>query len=196
MNNKLIGCGLVLLVAFVMTSCGGGTGDSSDSGKAAESSSTPTPTESESESESPQPTPSGTLATGPVPCKKFSAPAGFKQAGAVPPVLCAFESSDARVTVTVGPGPATFEQLRAFEESMAKSNGVTPPALEEVTVDGWGFAVTWPEVGGFNRIDRYLADSAGNVLTCKVGVQGGRVDPTTQAGFCDGARDVLYTPAV
>jgi len=192
MNNKHIGCVLVLLVAFVMTSCGGETSDSSDSSKPADSSSTPTPRDSEL----PEPTPSGTLATGPVPCEKFSSPAGFKQAGTAPPVLCAFESSDARVSVTVGAGPATFEQLRAFEESTAKSNGVTPPALEEVTVDGWSFAVTWPEVGGFNRIDRYLADSAGKVLTCKVGVQGGKVDATTQAGFCAGARDVLYTPAV
>ena len=55
-------------------------------------------------------------------------------------------------------------------------------------MDGWTVAAIWPELGGFNRMDRYLADSAGNVLTCKVGVQGGKVDPTTQADFCDRAR--------
>ena len=122
MNNKHIGCVLVLLVAFVMTSCGGDTNDSSDSGQAAEA-----PRPKPTDSEPPEPTPSGTLATGPVPCNKFSYPAGFKQADAAPPVLCAFESSDARVSVTVGAGPVTFEQLRAFEESTAKSNGDTPP---------------------------------------------------------------------
>ena len=94
----------------------------------------------------------------------------------MPPVMCAFESSDARVSVAVGPGPQSFEQLQKVEEITARSKGVAPPALQQVTVDGWTVAAIWPELGGFNRMDRYLADSAGNVLTCKVGVQGGPVD--------------------
>ena len=104
--------------------------------------------------------------------REVAAPAGFKQAAAVPPVMCAFESSDARVSVTVGPGPASFEQLQLLEENVARSNGVTPPVLEQVPVDGWSFAAIWPELVGFNRMDRYLVDSAGNALACKVGVAG------------------------
>ena len=190
MTNKHIGCALFLLVAFVITSCGSGTSDSSDSAKAADSSSAPSPTKSEPSG----PMPSGTLATKPAPCEKFSAPAGFKQAGAGPPVMCAFESSKARVTVSVGAGPGSFEALQRFESDVARSNGVTPPALEQVAVEGWTFAVIWPELAGFNRMDRYLVDSTGKALVCKMGVQGGKVDATTQAAVCDAAREVLYTP--
>ena len=101
----------------------------------------------------------------------------------MPPVMCAFESSDARISVAVGPGPQSFEQLQKVEEITARSNGVAPPALEQVSVDGWTVAAIWPELGGFNRMDRYLADSAGNVLTCKVGVQGGKVDADHPGGI-------------
>ena len=188
MNNKHINCVVLLLAALVLTACGSETNDSASSNKAPDKSS------NTSEAKPPEPEPAGTLATKPVPCKKFSAPAGFQESGAMPPVMCAFESNDARISVAVGPGPQSFEQLQKVEEITAKSNGVAPPALEQVSVDGWTVAAIWPELGGFNRMDRYLADSAGNVLTCKVGVQGGKVDPTTQAEFCDRARALLYTP--
>ncbi len=195
MHNKQIGCvALLLLAAMVLTSCGSETSDSSGSAKDADRTSTPTPTPSPTESEPSGPPPSGTLATKPVPCKKFTAPAGFKQAGAMPPVMCAFESKDARVTVSVAGGPVSFADLQQFEELAARSKGVTPPALEHVTLDGWTFAAIWPELGGFNRMERYLVDSAGNALACRVGVQSGKVDATTHADFCDSVRGVLHKP--
>ena len=190
MNSLHITCVTLLLAALVLTACGSSTDGSPNSDKGPENSSKT----GSSESEPPEPVPSGTLATEPVPCTKFSAPAGFRDSGAMPPVMCAFESSDARVTVAVGPGPRSFEQLQQVEENAARSKGVAPPALEQVAVDGWTVAAIWPDLGGFGRMDRYLADSAGNVLTCKVGVQGGKVDPTTHAGICDRARTLLYTP--
>ena len=190
MNISHIRNVFLLLAALVLASCGSETSGPTGSAKAADSSSTPSPTASES----PAPRPSGTLATQPVPCKKFSAPAGFRPAAAMPPT-CIFESSDASVVVKVDPtGPSAFEQLQQMEEMRAREKGVTPPALEQVTVPGWTFAAVWPELAGFNRMDRYLVDSAGKVLTCKVGVQGGRVDATTYADFCEGARSRLYTP--
>ena len=191
MNNKQIGSvPLLLLAAMVLTSCGSETSGSSDSAKDADRTSTPSPTESEPSG----PPPSGTLATKPVPCKKFTAPAGFKQAGAMPPLMCAFESKDTRVTVSVAAGPDSFGHLQRFEEDAARSKGVTPPALEHVTLDGWTFAASWPELGGFNRMERYLVDAAGNALACKVGVQSGKVDVTTHADFCDTVRGVLHKP--
>jgi hypothetical protein len=106
-----------------------------------------------------------------------------------------FESSDASVVVKVdATGPSAFEQLQKVEEIRAREKGVTPPDLEEVTVAGWTFAAIWPELAGFNRMDRYLVDSTGKVLTCKVGVQGGKVDATTHADFCEDARSRLFTP--
>lgn len=192
MNNKPTRSVLLLLAALVLTSCGGETSGSPDSTKAADSSPEPSQTESESESPAPEPEPSGTLETRPVACKKFSAPAGFQQAGAMPP-LCAFESKDARVQVAVGDGQPSFEILQMMEDNNAKANGVAPPVLEEVTVDGWTYAVVWPETDGYNRIDRHLVDSAGRVLTCKVGAYG-KVEVTTHADFCDEARSLLYTP--
>ncbi len=185
---KPIAAVLLLLPALVLTSCGGGNSGTPDADKPAGNSAAPSPTESEESA--PQLT--GTLSSATVPCKNFSAPEGFRQAGAAPPVMCAFETSDARVSVTLGPAPPSFEQLQRFEEGEAQADGVTPPALDEVTVEGWTYAVIWPEADGFNRMDWYLLDASGNALVCKVGVQGGPVDASTHAEFCESARELLY----
>ena len=71
---------------------------------------------------------------------------------------------------------------------------MTPPVLEEVTLDGWTYAVIWPEAEGFNRMDRFLLDSAGQALKCSVGVQGGKVDETTYPEVCESARSLLFKP--
>ena len=188
--NKIVSWALLSLSALVLSACGSDTSGSADSAETSDTSPATTSSEA-SASEPPAPEPSGILSTNPVPCTKLPAPAGFQRAFAAPPVMCAFESDDARVTVTVGAGPRSFEQLRIFEEDAARSNGVTPPALKEVAVEGWTFAVNWPELAGFNRMERYLVDSTGNVLICRVGVQGGAVD-STHADFCEGARALLY----
>lgn len=126
-----------------------------------------------------------------MPCTKYRAPAGFKRAGIAPQdPTCAFESKDAYVAL--GPGLVrTFDQLQQFVETQAKNKGVKPPVLKQVAVDGWTFAAAYPEVDGFNRLDRYLVDSSGRVIVCKVGVDG-KVDASTQAAFCDAARDLQY----
>jgi hypothetical protein len=204
MNSKHVGCVLVSIAALVLTSCGSEPSGSSDA-KDADNTASPSPTESQSpspkesesasskESKSPELPPGWRPATNPVPCESFTAPAGFDPASTLPP-QCAFESSDARVSIGEGPAPASFEQLLFIEENTARSSGAAPPALEQVSLDGWTFAAIWPEVGGYTRMDRYLVGSAGNGIACKLVVEDGNVDATTHAEFCGAARDVLHKP--
>lgn len=176
-----------LVAALSLSSCGADEKAEDDKPPAAGAAQTPEPSPSE-----PEPTNTGTLLTTPVPCGKFKVTAEFKPSGAAPPVMCAFESGDARVTITVSSFPSSFELLERMEGDAAQSKGIAPPALENQPVDGWSFTAAWPEAGGFNRLDRYLVDATGNVLACKIGVQG-PLAVTTHAPLCDAARSVLYT---
>ncbi len=176
-----------IVVALSLSSCGADEKAEDDSASAAEGTATPDPATDE-----PDATNTGTLLTTPVPCGKFKVTADLKPSGAAPPVMCAFESGDARVTITVSKVPNTFELLERMEGDAAQSKGIAPPALENQPIDGWTFTAAWPEAGGFNRLDRYLVDATGNVLACKIGVQG-PLAVGTHASVCDSARSVLYT---
>ena len=180
---------LVGLLACALTGCaseGSASPAAAPSSAGATSAASPTTAASPSES---APTATSTAATGSLSakapdCAKVARPAALKRSMAVPPVMCAYESSTDYVSFAVG---------EAFARTFDQAAGMESTKITQSTADGWTFGAAWPVADGFSRVQYWLVDADGKVLLCKTGSDRGEKGIKDLAEVCNAAKELLYT---
>ena len=180
---------LVGLLACALTGCaseGSASPAAAPSSAGATSAASPTtaagPSESASAATSTAAT--GSLSAKAPDCAKVARPAALKRSMAVPPVMCAYESSTDYVSFAVG---------EAFARTFDQAAGMESTKISQTTADGWTFGAAWPVADGFTRVQYWLVDADGKVLLCKTGSDRGERGIKDLAEVCNAAKELLYT---
>ena len=172
---------LVGLLAYALTGCaseGSASPAAAPSSAGATSAASPTTAAGPSESASAA---SSTAATGSLSakapdCAKVARPAALKRSMAVPPVMCAYESSTDYVSFAVG---------EAFARTFDQAAGMESKKITQTTADRWTFGAAWPVADGFTRV-RQLHETCQEIYAATPRQMRGQVRGSAPTGSARG----------